>query len=96
MTVCYKGFATEEGAMTLIVDVTEVTARLDELLAEAEAGRRVVILRGTEPVAKIEGRPGAEVGLGGVVDTEGRRPPMDLRRERVDVIPMFGVDRFAS
>ncbi len=40
--------------MTLVVDVTEVAARLDELLAEAEAGRRVVILRGTEPVAKIE------------------------------------------
>ncbi len=40
--------------MTLIVDVTEVAARLDELLAEAEAGRRVVILRGTEPVATIE------------------------------------------
>ena len=40
--------------MTLIVDVTEVAARLAELLAEAEAGRRVVILRGTEPVAKIE------------------------------------------
>ena len=40
--------------MTLIVDVTEAAARLAELLAEAEAGRRVVILRGTEPVAKIE------------------------------------------
>ncbi len=54
VTVCYKGPAIEEGAMTLMVDVTEVAARLDELLAEAEAGRRVVILRGTEPVATIE------------------------------------------
>ena len=40
--------------MTLTVDISEAAVRLDELLAEAEAGGQVVILRGTEPVAKIE------------------------------------------
>ncbi len=53
--------------MTLVVDVTEVAARLDELLAEAEAGRRVVILRGTEPVAKIEKASGCRGVWGGAM-----------------------------
>ena len=40
--------------MTLTVDISEAAVRLDELLAEAEAGGQVVILRGIQPVEKIE------------------------------------------
>ncbi len=40
--------------MTLTVDITELVSRLDELLAEAESGGQVVVLRGTEPMVKIE------------------------------------------
>ena len=43
--------------MSLTVDVSEAAARLSEMLAEVEAGREVVISRGTQPIAKLEKVP---------------------------------------
>ena len=49
--------ATQEGSMTLRVDVEDGAARWSEIVAEVEAGREVVIARGVVPVAKVKGEP---------------------------------------
>ena len=43
--------------MTLTIEVDDLAALLPEMLAEVEAGRDVVLARGTTPVAKIERWP---------------------------------------
>ena len=40
--------------MSLTVDVNEAAARISEMLAEVEAGREVLIARGTQPIAERE------------------------------------------
>ncbi len=39
--------------MTMTIDVADFPARLPEILAEVEAGRDVIIARGSEPVARM-------------------------------------------
>ena len=43
--------------MTMTFDVDELAARLPEMLAEVEAGRDVVIARGSVPVATVKREP---------------------------------------
>ncbi len=40
--------------MSLTVDVNEAAARISEMLAEVEAGREVLIARGTQPIAELD------------------------------------------
>ena len=39
--------------MTLTVEIGQAKARLSELVAKAEAGEEVIIVRGHEPVARL-------------------------------------------
>jgi prevent-host-death family protein len=39
--------------MSLTVEIAEAEARFSELVAKAEAGEEIVIVRGKEPVAKL-------------------------------------------
>lgn len=46
-----------DAEMTLMFDVDDLATRLPEMLAEVEAGRNVVIVRGSVPLATVKREP---------------------------------------
>lgn len=65
--------------MTIQVNVGEAKTRLSELLARVEAGERVIIARGNEPIAElrpiVQGRRTAEEAIARIKARQARNQP---------------------